>query len=87
MIYDISPPISESLAVWPGDTPPTREILAEIGRGDRSTLSTLHTTVHLGAHADAPNHIGQGTLSIGQCPLDHYLGECQIVKLEVSRGV
>ena len=86
MIYDISPPISESLAVWPGDTPPTREILAEIGRGDRSTLSTLHTTVHLGAHVDAPNHIGPDAPSIAQCPLDHYLGECQIVNIEVSPG-
>ncbi|NBO91269.1 MAG: hypothetical protein EBV06_02970 [Planctomycetia bacterium] len=41
MIYDISPPISPRLAVWPGDTPPTREVLLERRRGDNITLSTL----------------------------------------------
>ena len=55
-IYDISPFIVESLAVWPGDTPPRREILLDLARGDSVTLSTLHATVHLGAHADAPSH-------------------------------
>ena len=55
-IYDISPLITESLSVWPGDTPPRREILLDMARGDSVTLSTLHATVHLGAHADAPSH-------------------------------
>ena len=47
-IFDISPPISESLAVWPGDTPLRREILLDMNRGDAITLSTLHATAHLG---------------------------------------
>ena len=57
-IYDITPPITEALAVWPGDTPPSREVLLDIARGDNLTLSTLHATVHLGAHVDGPNHYG-----------------------------
>ena len=56
MIYDISPPITESLKVWPGDTPPTREVQLDMKRGDNITLSTLRSTVHLGAHVDGPNH-------------------------------
>ena len=55
-IYDISPMVGESLSVWPGDTPPRREVLLDLARGDSVTLSTLHATVHLGAHADAPSH-------------------------------
>ena len=86
MIYDISPAISESLAVWPGDVPPTREVLREIKNGDHSTLSALHTTAHLGAHADAPSHIGRNAPSIDQRPLDYYLGRCQVVAAEVPRG-
>ena len=58
MLYDITPLISPRLAVWPGDTPPSREVLLDIGRGDNITLSTLRATVHLGAHADAPSHYG-----------------------------
>ena len=29
MLYDITPPITQKLAVWPGDTPPSREVLLE----------------------------------------------------------
>jgi arylformamidase len=39
MLYDITPPISERLRVWPGDTPPTREVLLDMRRGDNITLS------------------------------------------------
>jgi len=93
MIYDISPPISECLAVWPGDTPPRREILLEIGKADveskivsNITLSTLHATVHLGAHADAPSHYGADAPTIDARSLDYYLGSCQVIRLVVPRG-
>ena len=86
MIYDLTPAISESLNVWPGDVPPTREVLREIKNGDHSTLSALHTTVHVGAHADAPSHIGCDGPSIDQQALDYYLGRCQVVAAEVPRG-
>jgi arylformamidase len=83
MIYDISPPVSERLRVWPGDTPPSREVLCDMRRGDNLTLSTLHATVHLGAHADGPNHYGRDATAIDQMPLDYYLGPCQVVRLPV----
>ena len=86
MIYDISPPITERLRVWPGDTPPRREVLCDRVRGDNLTLSTLHATVHLGAHADGPNHYGTGAPAIDQRALDYYLGPCQVIRLAVPRG-
>src|SRR4051812_18760860 len=83
MIYDISPPLTPKLAVWPGDPPLTREILCD---GDPVTLSALHATAHLGAHADAPAHYGRGAASIDQCPLELYLGACQVVHVKVPRA-
>ena len=44
-IIDISPPISAALAVWPGDTPYTRERLCRIDEGDNIDLGTMRTTV------------------------------------------
>jgi arylformamidase len=85
-IYDISPPISDALSVWPGDTPPRREVLLDLERGDSVTLSTLHATVHLGAHADAPSHYKTFAPSIDQRPLDFYLGKCQVIAVAVPRG-
>jgi arylformamidase len=86
MIYDISPPITPKLAVWPGDTRPSREVLMEIARGDTVTLSTLRATVHLGAHADGPSHYGKDAPAIDQRPLNHYLGPCQIIRVNVARA-
>jgi arylformamidase len=86
MLYDISPPISPRLAVWPGDTPPSRQVLLDMQQGDSITLSTLHATVHLGAHADAPSHYGKGAPAIDQRDLDYYVGPCQVMRVKVARG-
>lgn len=86
MIYDITPAVTPSLAVWPGDTPPSREVLLDLHRGDSVTLSTLHATVHLGAHADAPSHYGADAPGMETRALDYYLGPCQVVRLAAPRG-
>jgi len=85
-LYDITPPITPSLAVWPGDTPLSREVLCDLASGDGVTLSTLRSTVHLGAHADGPNHYGPGAPGIGERPLHYYLGPCQVVDARVGRA-
>jgi arylformamidase len=85
-IYDISPPITEKLAVWPGDTPMTREVLMDMARGDNLTLSTLRTTTHLGAHADGPNHYGKDAPAIDERSFNYYFGPCQVIHVNVARG-
>lgn len=86
MLYDITPPISPRLAVWPGDTSPSREVLMDLAKGDPVTLSTLRATVHLGAHADAPNHYGLNAPDIASRSLTPYLGECSVIRVAVERG-
>lgn len=86
VLYDITPPVSPRLRVFPGDTPLSREVLMDMARGDALTLSTLRATVHLGAHVDAPSHYGVDGRTIDRQPLDLYLGECQVVHLNVARG-
>jgi len=86
LLYDITPAVTAHLAVWPGDTPPSREVLADLKRGDNITLSTLRATVHLGAHADAPSHYGRDAASIESRSLDLYLGRCRLVRIKAERG-
>jgi arylformamidase len=86
VIYDITPSITPKLAVWPGDTPASREVLCDIARDDNITLSTLRATVHLGAHADGPNHYGKDAQSIDERSLDYYLGPCQVLRVDVARA-
>ncbi|MCU0257129.1 MAG: cyclase family protein [Vicinamibacterales bacterium] len=85
-LFDISPTVSARLQVWPGDTPVSREVLADLRRGDNLTLSTLRTTVHAGAHADAPSHYGREAPSIDAADLSLYLGECLVVRVEAAPG-
>jgi arylformamidase len=85
MIYDITPLISERLQVWPGDTPPSRQVLCDMKQGSNLTLSTLHATVHLGAHADAPSHYGRDAPAIHERSLDYYLGPCQVIRVAATR--
>jgi arylformamidase len=87
LLYDITPAVTAALAVWPGDTPPSREVLADMKRGDSLTLSTLRATVHLGAHADAPSHYGRDAPSIESRPLDDYLGPCRVIRVPTARGM
>jgi arylformamidase len=84
MIWDITPPVSPALAVWPGDTPARREVLLDLGRGDTVTLSTLHATVHLGAHADAPSHYSRDAEAIDRRPLETYVGPCQVLHVRAA---
>jgi len=84
-IFDISPPISQALAVWPGDTPLRREVVLDMNRGDNITLSCLHGTPHLGAHADGPNHYGKGARGIDARPLDDFLGPCQLIRVAAAQ--
>jgi arylformamidase len=85
-VFDITPPVTSKLAVWPGDTLLSRELLSDIARGDNITLSTLRATVHLGAHADGPNHYGKDAPGIDERALDFYLGPCQVMRVNVPRA-
>lgn len=85
-LIDISPAITTELGVWPGDTPMTREVLCRREDGASVTLSTIRATVHLGAHADGPNHYGTGAIGIGERALDSYIGVCRVVHAPGTRG-
>src|SRR5947207_15820936 len=86
LLYDISPPLSPDLKVWPGDTGLSREMLCDTKAGANITLSTMRATVHLGAHADAPNHYSADGPAIDQRRLDYYLGSAQVIHVDVPRS-
>lgn len=82
-VWDLSPPISPRLAVWPGDVPFTRDVTTP---PDGTTFSSIRTTLHLGAHADAPLHMVAGAPSIDAVPLETWIGPCQVVEARVAPG-
>ncbi len=82
---DISPLLSEKTAVFPGDTPLSLQRSLSFSQGHHLELSSLTTTPHLGAHADASIHYHPQGEGIEARSLKHYLGPCQVVAIEGLR--
>lgn len=80
-LYDISPPLTEGTAVFPGDTPLSRRVSLRIEDGQPVTLSSLRATVHLGAHVDAPSHYSADGEGIDRTPLERLLGPCRVARV------
>ncbi|MBY0308075.1 MAG: cyclase family protein [Phycisphaerales bacterium] len=86
MIYDITPVVSTRTNVWPGDTPLSREMVCDMASGANVTLSAVRSTLHLGAHADGPNHYSHPAPGVGERSLAYFLGLCQVIDAPVPRG-
>ena len=85
-IIDISPLLSPSIAVWPGDVALSRDVALDMKAGDNLTLSALTATLHLGAHTDAPSHYVADGEDIASRGLERYYGPAQVIAVTVARG-
>lgn len=85
-IYDISPLLAETLAVFPGDVPYARRVTCSYAQGDSYELSSITASVHSGAHVDAPLHYHPQGQAIAQRSLRYYLGPCQVISPQVRAG-
>jgi arylformamidase len=85
-LVDISPVLSPRIAVWPGDVAFSREVACTIEGGANIDLSAIRTTVHVGAHTDAPSHYVKGGAGISERPLERYYGPCEVLHVAVGRG-
>lgn len=85
-LIDISPPLTPDIAVWPGDVPFSQSYALRIADGAHLDLSSVTTTLHVGAHADGPSHYAADGQGIGERSLDRYYGPCQVVAVDVARG-
>jgi arylformamidase len=86
MLIDISPIVDDSISVWPGDTPFVQTVNADMRAGANLTLSDIRTSVHVGAHADAPAHYVTDGIDIASRRLDYYIGRCVVLNIRVKRG-
>lgn len=84
-IIDISPMVSPRIAVYPGDTKYERNVQLSFASGSSLELSSIQTTLHVGAHADAPSHYCAEGKDISTVSLHPYLGRCQVITVEIPR--
>lgn len=77
---DISTPLREGLAVWPGDPPFELSSVLSIARGDACNLGAISMSCHAGTHIDAPRHYLDGAPSIEAAPLDALIGPARVIE-------
>lgn len=84
-IYDLTPRISPRLGVFPGDQPFVRNEVLSMAKGSHLELSNMLTTVHLGAHADAPSHYQVDGADIASRKVSRYMGKAQVIRVKGLR--
>jgi len=78
-LWDISPPVSASSPVFPGDAAFDLRWSWQLGPDCPVNVSTLTLSPHTGAHADAPLHYDAQGTPIGLLDLAPYLGRCRVI--------
>jgi arylformamidase len=80
-IFDISRPLFNGLAPWPGDTAFHYDLKWKMSESATVNVGAVKMGVHNGTHADAPFHFQPDGNTIDQVPLDTYLGDAAVVDL------
>jgi len=78
-IWDISPPVDEHAAVFPGDTTYSQRVHFALSPDCPVNVSSITLSPHTGAHADAPMHYANGGAASGELDLMPYLGRCRVI--------
>jgi arylformamidase len=78
-VLDISLPITESMAIYPGD--PKVLITSLLSASGGSRLSEINFGSHTGTHIDAPSHAVGNKNTIDTIPLKTFYGRCRVVDM------
>src|SRR5207248_2496649 len=80
-LVDISPALGPQTPVWPGDTAFSARRVMSLDDGASCNVTTITTTVHAGAHADAPLHFWADGADAAGVSLTAYLGPARVVRM------
>lgn len=69
------------MVVWPGDPGVEIDLVSRIEEGANANVSHLSLGVHTGTHVDAPFHFIPAGDSLDKVPLDHFIGEAEVIEL------
>jgi arylformamidase len=82
IMIDISQPLDEDTAPWPGDVAFQTERTAQIKEEGPVNLGAFRMSAHLGTHTDAPFHFDPEGVRSGDLPLAAYWGPARVVAVE-----
>ena len=80
-IHDISRPVAPGVWVWPGDRAYECSLTWAMAQGASCNVGQFTMSCHTGTHMDAPFHFAEGGHRAERIPLDHCVGECEVLPL------
>src|SRR5262245_46506274 len=89
MVYDVSVPITNRLAVWPNDPPVKLTPLAHASSDKSHTirLTRIEMGSHTGTHIDAPWHFVEGGRKLNEIPLTTLVGPVRVIEISEARSI
>ncbi len=78
-MYDITRALTPGHPNWPGDTPLSFELVADITEGSAVNVMKLATSTHCGTHLDAPFHYSRNGGKLGSIALETLVGPAQVI--------
>lgn len=77
-IIDITHPLSNRLAPWPGDTPFEFSLVARLRDGASCNVGKLACSIHTGTHLDAPFHYDDRGATIDALSPEIFIGPARV---------
>lgn len=77
-LIDITHPLSDATAPWPGDTQFRFEFIARLRDGASCNIGKFTSGIHSGTHMDAPLHYNDAGVAIDQVDLDVLIGPARV---------
>ncbi|MED1204492.1 arylformamidase [Heyndrickxia acidicola] len=84
---DISQPLEQGIAVWPGDTPFTYKVSWSKEESGSVNVGQIQMSTHTGTHIDAPFHFDNKGKKVIELDLDLYIGMARVVHLPTPTAI
>ncbi|MGM9920576.1 MAG: arylformamidase [Bhargavaea sp.] len=76
---DITQPLTNGMAHWPGDTPFRFELGVTKEQSGSVNIGEIRTSLHMGTHADAPFHFDENGKRLHELDVNTYIGKAKII--------
>ena len=80
-IIDLTHTIDSTIPHYPGDIKPTLVQTKFIDK-DGYNDSTIHTSMHIGTHLDAPSHMSKSNINMKDIPLSRLIGHAVLLDVQ-----
>jgi arylformamidase len=89
MLYDVTVPITNTMAVWPGDPPVQLMRTSHLSKDKSHSVQVTAITMgsHTGTHFDAPFHMIDGGKKLNEFSLDTLVGNATVFEIPGVRSI